>query len=111
MNRADIATYTFRPALNRVRVRVLDVEDTSKGGIVLHTQTQAKREQMGCDIGILEAIGPDAWAEFDDKSFKVGDLVIFAQYGGKGVPETDNKVRILNDIDIIGIAEGYTNVN
>jgi co-chaperonin GroES (HSP10) len=105
MNRAEIAGMTFRPALNRVRVRVLDVEETSKGGIIMHTTAGQRREQMGCDVGILEAIGPDAWAEFDDKSFQIGDLVIFAQYGGKSVPETDNKIRILNDIDIIAVAE------
>lgn len=103
-SRADIKGRTFVALLNRIRVRVLDVEETSEAGIILNTNSQKNREQMGCDIGIVLDIGPDSFDEYKDKSVKVGDVVLFSQYGGKVVPNTDNKERIINDVDLIGRA-------
>lgn len=102
-NRSQIDGMVFSALLNRVHVRVLDIEEVSKAGIVLATGASKHKEQMGCDVGVIIDLGPDAFDEYKDKRVKPGDVVIFAQYGGKVVPDTDGKERILNDVDLIAI--------
>ena len=91
------------PAGHRVLIRPDSVEEITKGGIVLPKQVQ-DAEQNATIMGTIVALGGNAWKAFDDGNpwANVGDRVGFAKYGGMIVtdPDTQEKLRILNDEDI-----------
>lgn len=73
-----------------------------------------KREDASVDRGIVQSIGPTAWADFKDQYgnrgspwCKVGDEIIFAKFAGKVVqdPETEEDVFVLNDEDVIAVVK------
>lgn len=93
------------PAGHRVLVLPEEVKEKTDGGIYLPQQAK-DREQAAMIVGTLIAVGPQAWDGFGDGKpwADVGDVVIFAKYGGAVVKGTDGKdYRILNDEDIVGI--------
>lgn len=95
----------IEPVGHRVLVRPKKVEEKTAGGLYLPQQAQ-EAEQYATEEGELVAIGPQAWAAFDDGSpwANVGDVVTFARYAGK-VVEGDDKVkyRLMNDEDIYAV--------
>lgn len=103
LTQADIPSYDFGAFLNRVRVKVVKVENVSKGGIITSVAKDQRREQMAADVGVVQDFGPDACADYLDKRLTKGAVVLFAQYAGKVCPETDGEYRIINDTDIIAI--------
>lgn len=69
------------------------------------------RYQAGVDKGIILAIGPNAWAAFDNglKWAEVGDNVVFAKNAGKTIEDPEDKTShyvVLNDEDIIAVVKG-----
>lgn len=99
--------------INNVQVcghRVLIDPDFQKGetewGFVLDVGDQFKRERAATTEGKIVHIGDMAWKAFDgDKPgwkpwAKVGDVVIFAKYGGKFIKVRDKDYIIVNDEDI-----------
>lgn len=68
--------------------------------------TNKKREDASVDKGIVLAIGPTAWKDFDSLPWcKVGDEIIFAKFAGKVVtdPDSNEDVFILNDEDVVAV--------
>lgn len=66
-----------------------------------------RREEAGQTIGILAAIGMNAWKGFDGgKAWsEVGDKVLYSKHGGEFVqdPETDEVFVVMNDNDVLCI--------
>lgn len=97
----------LQPVGHRVLVEpVLEDENgkTDWGFDMSHTDTY-KREVAATERGRIVAIGPNAWKAYDDGApwAHVGDIVIFAKYGGKFVahPESpEKKYVIINDDDV-----------
>ncbi|MBV5327095.1 MAG: hypothetical protein JZU65_05570 [Chlorobium sp.] len=89
------------PAGHRVLVKVDEIEEKTKGGIIL---VDADKQTEANIFGTLVVVGPTAWKAFDDGEAwaKVGDKVAFAKYGGFIIndPETKESFRLLNDEDI-----------
>ncbi len=73
-----------KPIGDQVLVRLVSVEQKTKGGIVLPSETQA-REQGGTMSGTVMAIGDDAWGRVTQDAFKVGDRVCFGRYAGGSI--------------------------
>jgi chaperonin GroES len=93
----------IRPLQDRVVVKRQDEETTSSGGIVLPGSATEKPQQ-----GEVVAVGPGKKTE-DGKvvpvDLKVGDQVIFGQYGGNTVKIDGDELLILNESEIFGVVK------
>ena len=94
----------IRPLHDRVVVRRLDEETTTSGGIVLPDSAAEKPSQ-----GEVLAIGTGKLldnGEVRALDVKVGDKVIFGQYGGSTVKIDEEELLILTESEIFGVLEG-----
>ena len=93
----------IRPLQDRVVVKRQDEKTTSAGGIVLPGSATEKPQQ-----GEVVAVGPGKKSE-DGKNtpvdLKVGDHVVFGQYGGNTVKIDGEEFLILNESEIYGVIE------
>ena len=93
----------IRPLHDRLVVRRLEEETTTAGGIVLPDSAAEKPSQ-----GEVLAVGPGKTLENGDVrplDVKVGDKVIFGQYGGSTVKLDGEELLILNESEIFGVLE------
>jgi len=93
----------IRPLHDRVVVRRLDEETLTAGGIVLPDSAQEKPSQ-----GEILAIGTGKILENGEVralDVKVGDKIIFGQYGGSTVKIDGDELLILNESEIFGVLE------
>ena len=93
----------IRPLHDRLVVRRLEEETTTAGGIVLPDSAAEKPSQ-----GEVLAVGPGKTLENGDVrplDVKVGDKVIFGQYGGSTVKISGEELLILNESEIFGVLE------
>ena len=93
----------IRPLHDRVVVRRVEEDATSAGGIVLPDTASEKPSQ-----GNVLAVGPGK--VLDDGSvravdLKVGDRVVFGQYGGSTVKVDGEELLILSESEIFGVLE------
>jgi len=105
----------IRPCGTTVLIEVEHVEAKTKGGIIMHSQAELRREMGGRDVGRVISFGPLCYKDFNIDSagwgVKVGDLVEFNRYDGK-VPRLseDNEkyknYRLISDNDIIAVEDG-----
>lgn len=94
----------IRPLHDRVVVRRLEEETTSSGGIVLPDSATEKPSQ-----GEILAAGNGKILENGDVrplDVKVGDRVIFGQYGGSTVKIDGEELLVLSESEIFGVLEG-----
>ena len=93
----------LRPLQDRVVVKRKDEETTSAGGIVLPGSATEKPQQ-----GEVVAVGPGKKTNNGDIvpiDLKVGDHVVFGQYGGNTVKIDGDEYLILNENEIFGVVE------
>jgi co-chaperonin GroES (HSP10) len=93
------------PCGHRVLVKIDEVEEVTKGGIIITKTTAQQQEEAGI-FGTIVAIGETAWKDFGGRNWaSVGDRVMIAKYGGflAQEPGTDEKYRVLNDEDIVAV--------
>lgn len=93
----------IRPLHDRVVVRRLEEETLSAGGIVLPDTATEKPSQ-----GEILAVGPGKTldnGEVRGPDVKVGDRIIFGQYGGSTVKIDGEELLILNESEIFGVLE------
>jgi len=87
------------PLGDRVVVRPSTKEEVTKGGIVIPDTAKEKPQE-----GTVLAVGPGKMTE-DGKRIpldvKVGDVVIYAKYGGTEIKEGDEELIILRESDIL----------
>lgn len=91
----------YQPTENRVIVKQEEPEEVTVSGIVLPDTAQEKPQ-----TGEVIAVGPGRTTD-DGKliptSVKVGDIVIFAKYGGTELKEDGNEFLIIKENDILAI--------
>ena len=93
----------LRPLQDRVVVKRKDEETTSAGGIVLPGSATEKPQQ-----GEVVAVGPGKKTNNGDivpVEVKVGDHVVFGQYGGNTVKIDGDEFLILNENELFGVVE------
>ena len=91
----------LRPLHDKVLVKRKEEEETTAGGIVLPGSAAEKPSQ-----GEVIAVGPGKRQDSGDQiapDVKVGDTVIFGQYGGNEVKIDGEEYLILSESDIYGI--------
>lgn len=93
----------LKPLSDRIVVKPTDVEDITKGGIVL-PDTAKERPQEGEVI----AVGPGKTLETGAQvpvDVKVGEKVIYSKYGGTEVKIGGNEYVILRQDDILAVKD------
>ncbi|WP_373898014.1 co-chaperone GroES [Haloimpatiens sp. FM7315] len=92
----------IRPLGDRVVIKKLEAEETTKSGIVL-PGTAKEKPQMAEVI----AVGPGNQKDGNkiEMEVKVGDKVIFSKYSGNEVKFDGQEYTILKEEDILAIVE------
>ncbi len=89
----------LQPLADRLVVKPIEREEVTKGGIVLPDTAKEKPQE-----GKVIAVGPGRLSE-DGKRItmdvKVGDIVIYARYGGQEYKIDDEEVIILEEKQIL----------
>ena len=89
----------LKPLADRLIVKPMEKEEVTKSGIVLPDTVKEKPQE-----GKVLAVGPGRLSE-DGKRIamdvKVGDVVIFAKYGGAEIKVDDEELIILRESDIL----------
>lgn len=94
----------FRPLHDRVLVKRVEEEKTTKGGIIIPDTAKEKPQE-----GEVVAVG--AGAIKDDGTVrkldvKAGDRVLFGKWSGSEVTVDGAELLIMKESDILGIMEG-----
>jgi len=95
----------LEPLGDRVVVKPSPKEDVTKSGIVIPDTAKEKPQE-----GKVIAVGPGRMTEDGkriDMDVKVGDIVIYAKYGGTEIKEGDDELIILRESDILA-KKSYT---
>lgn len=92
----------IKPLGDRVVVKVLEKEETTKSGIVLPEAAKEKPQE-----GEVLAVGSGELIEGKriPLEVKVGDRVIYSKYAGTEVKMDDKEYLILRQSDILAIVE------
>ena len=89
----------LQPLADRVVIRPIEREEQTKTGIYLPDTAKEKPQE-----GEVIAVGPGRKSE-DGKliamDVKVGDIVIYAKYGGTEIKIDDEDLMILRESDIL----------
>lgn len=90
----------IKPLADRVVVKPIEREETTKGGIVI-PDTAKERPQEGEVV----AVGPGKYEDGKrvPMEVKVGDRVLFAKYGGTEVKIDGDEYLVLRESDILAI--------
>jgi chaperonin GroES len=91
----------LRPLGDRVVVKPLSREETTKSGIVLPDTAKEKPQR-----GTVIAVGEGRRDEDGDRipmDVKVGDQVLFAKYAGTEFKLDDEELLILSEKDILAV--------
>ena len=90
------------PLGDRVVIKQLVAEETTKSGIVLPGQSQEKPQQAE-----VIAVGPGGMVDGKEvvMQVKVGDKVIYSKYAGTDVKLGDEEYIVVKQSDIVAIVE------
>lgn len=90
------------PLGDRVVLKQLEAETTTKSGIVLPGQEKEKPQQA-----VVVAVGPGGTVDGKEVKMevKVDDKVIYSKYSGTEVKIDDEKFVIVKESDILAIIE------
>ena len=93
---------TIKPLADRVVVKTVDAEETTKGGILL--AASAKEKPQVC---VVIAVGPGGMVEGKEvvMTVKPGDKVITSKYSGTEVKADGVEYNIVRQSDILAIVE------
>ncbi|HIT90061.1 MAG TPA: co-chaperone GroES [Candidatus Merdenecus merdavium] len=90
------------PLGDRIVLKQLEAEETTKSGIVLTGQAQEKPQQAE-----VVAVGPGGMVEGKEITMfvKPGDQVIYSKYAGTEVKLEGNEYIIVKQSDVLAIVE------
>ena len=90
------------PLGDKVVLKQLEAEETTKSGIVLPGQAQEKPQQAE-----VIAVGPGGTVDGKEvvMQVKVGDKVIYSKYAGTDVKLGDEEFIVVKQNDIVAIVE------
>jgi chaperonin GroES len=103
-NGATATAVNLTPLGDRVVVKPLGREETTKSGIVLPDTAKEKPQR-----GTVVAAGPGRRDDDGDRialDVKVGDQILFAKYSGTEFKLDDEELLILSEKDILAIVNG-----
>ena len=91
-----------KPLGDRVVIKNVETEETTKSGIVLPTAAQEKPQ-----MAEVIAVGPGGKVDGKDVEMQlsVGDKVIISKYAGTPVKMDGNEYTIIRQSDVLAIVE------
>lgn len=101
----DLRATGYRVVIRPLKLE--DVDEVFKNNKLIHIPKEfqeLKREQNAIDTGIVENIGPSAFAD-EDPWFSVGDQVYFAKYAGKAIERDGVRYLVMKDDDVLAVLE------
>lgn len=92
----------IKPLADRVVIKMLETEETTKSGIVLPGSAQEKPQ-----VAEIVAVGPGGIVDGKDviMEVEVGDHVLISKYAGTQVKIDDVEYTILRQSDVLAIVE------
>jgi len=90
-----------KPLADRVVVKPSEVEETTKGGIVLPDTAKEKPQQ-----GTVEAVGPGKRSDAGDiipPEVKEGDTVLYGKFSGTEISIDGEDYLIMRESDILAM--------
>ena len=93
---------TLKPLADRVVIKRMEAEETTKGGIIL---TAAAKEKP--DLSVVVAVGPGGMVDGKEVKMilKPGDKVITSKYMGTEVKIDGEQLTIVKQSDVVAIVE------
>jgi chaperonin GroES len=89
----------MQPLADRVLVKPIEREETTKSGIILPDTAKEKPQE-----GEVLAVGPGRMSDDGKRipmEIKKGDIVVYSKYGGTEIKVDDEKLMILRESDIL----------
>ncbi|MGM9537003.1 MAG: co-chaperone GroES [Candidatus Onthomonas sp.] len=92
----------LKPLADRVILKMVEAEETTKGGIILTSAAKEKPE-----IAEVLAVGPGGVVDGKEvvMTVKVGDKVVTGKYSGTQVKVDGEELTIVRQNDILAIVE------
>ena len=93
---------TIKPLADRVVLKMVEAEETTKSGIILAGSAKEKPS-----VAEIVAVGPGGMVEGKEVTMyvKVGDKVLMSKYSGTEVKLDNEEFTILRQSDILAIVE------
>ena len=93
---------TIKPLADRVVIKMMEAEETTKGGIILAASALEKPQ-----VAEIVAVGPGGVVDGKEVKMylKVGDKVLLSKYAGTEVKLDGEDYTILRQSDILAIVE------
>ena len=93
---------TIKPLADRVVIKMMEAEETTKGGIILAASAQEKPQ-----VAEIVAVGPGGVVDGKEVKMylKVGDKVLLSKYAGTEVKLDDVDYSIVRQSDILAVVE------
>ncbi|MGI6004687.1 MAG: co-chaperone GroES [Christensenellales bacterium] len=93
---------TIKPLFDRIVIKNLESEETTKSGIVLPSAAQEKPQ-----MAEVIAVGPGGIVDGKEvqMQLKVGDRIIFSKYAGTEVKIDDDEYIIVRQNDVLAVVE------
>jgi chaperonin GroES len=93
---------TIKPLADRVVIKMVETEETTKSGIVLTGSAKEKPE-----VAEVLAVGPGGMVDGKEvkMEIKVGDKVLISQYAGTKVKLDGEEKIIVRQSDILAVVE------
>ena len=92
----------IKPLADRVVIKSVELEETTKSGIILTSQAKEKPQ-----VAEVVAVGPGGCVDGKEVTMyvKVGDRVIYSKYAGTEVKLDDAEYMIVRQSDILAVVE------
>ena len=93
---------TVKPLFDRVVIKNVEAEETTKSGIILTASAKEKPS-----VAEVISVGPGGMVDGHDvvMTVKVGDKVITSKYSGTEVKIDDEEYTVVRQSDILAIVE------
>ncbi len=93
---------TIKPLSDRIVIKMVEAEETTKSGIILAGSAKEKPE-----IAEVVAVGPGGIVDGNEvqMTLKVGDKVLISKYAGTEVKLDGVEYSILRQSDVLAIVE------
>ncbi|MEI7669339.1 MAG: co-chaperone GroES [Pseudomonadota bacterium] len=92
-----------KPLYDRVLIRRLEQEEKTAGGIIIPDNAKEK-PQMGKVLAVGNGLRDDS-GKVNPLEVKVGDVVLFAKWGGTEVKIEGEDLLVMKESDLIAIVE------
>ena len=92
----------IKPLADRVVIKMLEAEETTKGGIILTSAAQEKPQ-----VAQVVAVGPGGVVDGHEvkMELRIGDKVLISKYAGTEVKLDGSEYTIVRQSDVLAIVD------